>query len=120
VTREHCIETNPTNKAAIFAAWNAKCDELSDRITFREPFAAPSSAIKAPPDVQQRPRRQRKPRPATIINQIENDTGKTVTSVTITPGGDITLTFGSEPSANSEANPWDKVLPDAANKKRLA
>jgi hypothetical protein len=95
VTRDHCSETNPTNKAAIFAAWAAKYDELSDRITFLEPFAAPPAAIEVSSDVQLRPRRQRKPRPATVIKQIEKDTGKSVTGVTVAADGSITLTFGS-------------------------
>jgi hypothetical protein len=57
------------------------------------------------------PKRQRKPSHKTALDQAKKAGAASLT----TPDG-FTYTF--ERPANSEANPWDKVLPDAANKKR--
>ena len=59
-------------------------------------------------------KRQRRPSLKTVLDQAKKAGATTVT----TPEG-VTVAFGQQ-SANSEANPWDKVLSDAANKKRLA
>jgi len=63
--------------------------------------------------------RQRQPTEATVIKRIEKATGKTVTGVTVAPDGTITCTFGAL-SADSGPNECDKVLLNAANKKRPA
>ena len=62
--------------------------------------------------IRTQPKRQRKPSLKTVLDQARRAGATTV----ITPEG-VTVTFGQQ-LANSEANPWDKVLPDAANKKR--
>jgi hypothetical protein len=64
-----------------------------------------------PLKVAQPPWRRRKPSLTTILNQAKK---AGATSVMV---DGVTIMLGP-PSADSEANPWDKVF-DAANKKRL-
>lgn len=72
------------------------------------------NAVIVASDRRRRERQPRKPRLKTFLDRAKKAGANSVT----TPDG-VTYRFG-DPSANSQTNPWDKVLSDAANKKRPA